>query len=199
VRIFVIGASGTIGSAVTEELKPRHEVITGGRHSGDVRLDVHDSASIRAAFEELRSVDAVVSATGAVKFGPFEELEAADYVMSLRNKLLCQVNLVLIGRDYVSERGSFTLTSGVLDVDPIVGGTAASMANGAINAFVLAASIEMPSGQRINAVSPGVIEESMGHYGPFFRGFEPVPARRAALAYSKSVEGARTGHVFRVA
>jgi NAD(P)-dependent dehydrogenase (short-subunit alcohol dehydrogenase family) len=199
VRIFVIGASGTIGSAVTAELKPRHEVITGGRHSGDVRLDVHDSASIRAAFEELRSVDAVVSATGAVKFGPFEELEAADYVMSLRNKLLCQVNLVLIGRDYVSERGSFTLTSGVLDVDPIVGGTAASMANGAINAFVLAASIEMPSGQRINAVSPGVIEESMGHYGPFFRGFEPVPARRAALAYSKSVEGARTGHVFRVA
>ena len=198
-RIFVIGASGTIGSAVTEELKPRHEVITGGRHSGDVRLDVHDSASIRAAFEELRSVDAVVSATGAVKFGPFEELEAADYVMSLRNKLLGQVNLVLIGRDYVSERGSFTLTSGVLDVDPIVGGTAASMANGAINAFVLAASIEMPSGQRINAVSPGVIEESMGHYGPFFRGFEPVPARRAALAYSKSVEGARTGHVFRVA
>ena len=198
-RVFVIGASGTIGRAVTAELEPRHEVITGGRHSGDVRLDIHDSASIRAAFEELRSVDAVVSATGAVKFGPFEEMEAADYVMSLRNKLLGQVNLVLVGRDYVSERGSFTLTSGVLDVDPIVGGTAASMANGGINAFVLAASIEMPVGQRINAVSPGVIEESMGHYGPYFHGFEPVPARRAALAYAKSVEGARTGHVFRVA
>ena len=198
-RVLVIGASGTIGSAVTAELEPRHEVITGGRHSGDVRLDIHDSDSIRSVLEELRSVDAIVSATGAVKFAPFEEMEAADYVISLRNKLLGQVNLVLIGRDYVSERGSFTLTSGVLDVDPIVGGTAASMANGGINAFVLAASIEMPAGQRINAVSPGVIEESMGHYGPFFRGFEPVPARRAALAYAKSVEGARTGHVFRVA
>ena len=197
-RVFVIGASGTIGRAVTAELEPRHEVITGGRHSGDVRLDIYDSASIRSAFEELQVVDAVVSATGGVKFGPFEELEAADYVMSLRNKLMGQVNLVLIGREHVSDRGSFTLTSGVLDREPIVGGTAASMVNGGINAFVLAASIEMPAGQRINAVSPGVIQEAMDQYGTLFRGFEPVSARRAALAYSRSVEGARTGQVFRV-
>jgi hypothetical protein len=31
-----------------------------------------------------------------------------------------------------------------------------------------------------------------------FRGFEPVPAARAALAYSRSVEGIQTGQVFRV-
>ena len=127
-----------------------------------------------------------------------DEMQAADYVMSLRNKLMGQVNLVLIGRDHVAPSGSFTLTSGLLDEDPIVGGTAASMVNGGINAFVLAASIEMPAGQRINAVSPGVIEEALDQYAPFFRGFEPVPARRAARAYAKSVEGARTGVVFRV-
>jgi hypothetical protein len=56
----------------------------------------------------------------------------------------------------------------------------------------------MPRGLRINAVSPGVITEAMPDYAPFFRGFEPVPAARAALAYAKSVEGAQTGQVYRV-
>ena len=110
-----------------------------------------------------------------------------------------QVAIVLIGREHVTEGGSFTLTTGVLDSDPIVQGTSASMVNGAINAFAMAAAIEMPKRQRINVVSPGVIEEAMRDYAPFFRGFEPVPAARAALAYAKSVEGARTGQVYRVA
>lgn len=70
------------------------------------------------------------------------------------------------------------------------------MVNGAVNAFVRAAAIEMPRGLRINAVSPGVIEEAMPAYGPFFRGFEPVPATRAALAFAKSVEGLQTGQVY---
>ena len=47
-------------------------------------------------------------------------------------------------RDYVSDGGSFTLTSGVLDSDPIVAGSSASMVNGAIHSFVKAAAIEMP-------------------------------------------------------
>jgi hypothetical protein len=38
----------------------------------------------------------------------------------------------------------------------------------------------------------------MEGYGPYFRGFEPVPAARAALAYAKSVEGAQTGQVYQV-
>ncbi len=197
-KVLVIGASGTIGSAVAAELSSRHEVVTGGRHSGDVRLDIYDGESIRSALDELGTVDAIVSAAGAVKFSPLAELKAADYALSLTQKLMGQVNLVLIGRNRISHRGSFTLTSGVLDRDPIVGGTAAAMANGGINAFVRAAAIELPPGMRINAVSPGVIQEAMDEYGPFFRGFEPVPAARAALAYVKSVEGARTGHVFEV-
>ena len=72
------------------------------------------------------------------------------------------------------------------------------MVNGAVNAFVRAAAIELSRDQRINAVSPGVIAEAMDAYGPFFRGFEPVPAARAALAYARSVEGAQTGQVYRV-
>lgn len=197
-RVLVVGASGTIGRAIVAELEQRHEVIAAGRSSGDVRTDITDSEAIRAMFESVGSVDALVSATGKVKFAPFEDMGAEDYELGLKDKLMGQVDLVLVGRDYLSDGGSFTLTTGVLDRDPIRQGTSASMVNGAINAFVAAAAIEMPRGQRINVVSPGVIEEAMEDYGPYFRGFEPVPAARAALAYAKSVEGAQTGQVYRV-
>lgn len=197
-RVLVVGATGTIGRAVVAELGRRHEVIGAGRSSGDVQLDITDSASIRATYEQAGPLDAVVSAAGSVKFAPFEEMRAADYAIGLGNKLMGQVELVLIGREFVADGGSFTLTTGVLDSDPIVQGTSASMVNGAVNAFAMAAAIEMPRGQRINVVSPGVIEEAMESFAPFFRGFEPVPAARAALAYAKSVEGAQTGQVFRV-
>ena len=197
-RVLVVGASGTIGRAIVAELEPRHEVIAAGRSSGELRTDITDSTAIRAMFEKAGSLDALVSATGSVTFAPFEDMGERDYEIGLKDKLMGQVNLVLIGRDYLSDGGSFTLTSGVLDRDPILQGTSASMVNGAINAFVVAAAIEMPRGQRINTVSPGVIEEAMEVYAPFFRGFEPVPAARAALAYAKSVEGAQTGRVYRV-
>lgn len=197
-RVLVVGASGTIGRAVVAELEDRHDVVSAGRTSGAVRLDITVRESIRATFEKFGSVDAVVSAAGSVKFAPFGDMSHDDYTLGLEDKLMGQVNLVLIGRDHVSDGGSFTLTSGVLDSDPIVAGSSASMVNGALNSFVRAAAIEMPRGQRINVVSPGVIEEAMEAYAPFFRGFEPVPASRAALAYAKSVEGAQTGQVFRV-
>lgn len=197
-RIFLVGASGTIGRAVARELGSRHEIVAGGRSTGDVRLDLTDPQSIAAAYEELGTVDAVVSAAGNVHFAPLDQMSSEEYAIGLGDKLMGQVNLVLLGRDRVREGGSFTLTTGVLDRDPIVAGSSASMVNGAVNAWVRAAAIELPRGLRINSVSPGVIEEAMEAYAPFFRGFEPVPAARAALAYAKSVEGAQTGQVYEV-
>ena len=198
-KILLIGASGTIGRAVAAELAPRHELVTAGRSSGDLRLDLTDPASIRAVYAEAGSLDAVVCAAGNVTFKPFAEMTAADYDVGLRDKLMGQVNLVLVGREHVADGGSFTLTGGVLDHDPIVEGSSASMVNGALNAFAMAAAIELERGLRVNVVSPGVITEALDAYAPYFRGFEPVPAARAALAYAKSVEGKLTGQVFRVA
>lgn len=197
-RVLIVGASGVIGRAVVAELGGRHELLTAGRTTGELKVDITSPGSIRAMFEQAGRVDAVVSTAGKVKFAPFEAMTADDYQIGIKDKLMGQVNLVLIGRDYLANGGSFTLTSGVLDHDPIRLGTSASMVNGAVNAFVVAAAIEMPRGQRINAVSPGVIQEAMEGYAPYFRGFEPVPAARAALAYAKSVEGARTGQVYGV-
>ncbi|MFO1068380.1 MAG: short chain dehydrogenase [Geminicoccaceae bacterium] len=197
-KVVLFGASGTIGKAIVAELGSRHEIVAVGSRSGDVQVDVTDAASIRRGFETIGRCDAVVSAVGKVKFAPLEALDEAGYAVGLRDKLMGQVNLVLIGREFVSDGGSFTLTSGVLSHDPVRAGSSASMVNAALDGFVRAAAIELPRGLRINAVSPGVLVESMGAYAPFFRGHEPVPAARVALAYSKSVEGALSGRVFEV-
>jgi NAD(P)-dependent dehydrogenase (short-subunit alcohol dehydrogenase family) len=197
-RILLVGASGTIGKAVERELGTRHDIITAGRTSGDVVMDLCDSSSIRAAFEKLGTLDAVIATTGKVHFGDFADMDDEKYRIGIDDKLMGQVNLVLIGRDYVADPASFTLTTGILAKDPIRYGSSASMVNGALESFVRASAIEMKPGLRINAVSPGVIREAMEGYGPFFQGHDPVPAARAALGYAKSVEGLQTGQVFEI-
>lgn len=196
-RVLIVGANGTIGKAVAAELSQRHEIVTAGRSSGDVRVDISDPQSIRAMYERTGRLGAVACAAGNVHFGPLESMTAEQFDLGLRDKLMGQVNLVLAGRSFVESGGSFTLISGILAQDPIRLGASASMVNGAIESFVRAAAIELPS-HRVNAVSPTVLEESMENYAPYFRGFEAVAVHRVALAYSKSVEGAQTGQIYRI-
>jgi NAD(P)-dependent dehydrogenase (short-subunit alcohol dehydrogenase family) len=197
-KIVVVGASGTIGKAVVEALKERHEIVKVGSKSGDFQADIKDSGSIRNLFQKIGKFDALISAVGKVHFGDFAQLTEKEFEIGLRDKLMGQINLVLIGRDHANDGASFTLTSGVLSHDPIRYGAAASLVNGAIDAFVKAAAIELPRGLRINAVSPGVLEESLPSYGPYFLGHEAVPAKRVGNAFVKSVEGRLTGQVLSV-
>ncbi|WP_259756765.1 short chain dehydrogenase [Pseudomonas sp. GCEP-101] len=197
-KIILIGASGTLGQAVANELGPRHEILRVGRSSGDYRVDITDSASIRALFEQVGGFDALISAAGKVHFGALAEMGEAEMAVGLKDKLMGQVNLVLIGSQYANDGASFTLTSGILSEQPIVLGSSASLVNGALEGFVRSAALELPRGQRINAVSPNVLVESMEGYAPFFRGFKPVPAADAALGFARSVEGKQSGQVYKI-
>lgn len=197
-KIIVVGATGTVGQAIVNELSPRHEIIKVGNKRGDVTVDITSTESITKMYETIGSFDALVSATGEGYFGDFNAMTENDMYIGIKSKLMGQVNLVLIGKDYISEGGSFTLTSGILSQDPVQGGASLSMVNAAIDGFVIGSSIELSRRIRINAVSPGVVLESMSKYGPYFRGHEPVPSARVALAFSKSVEGLLNGQVFRV-
>ncbi|EZI29375.1 short chain dehydrogenase [Pseudomonas extremaustralis] len=195
-KILLIGANGTVGSAVKAELAPRHEVISIGRTRGDFQVDISDSASIRSLFEQTGQFDALICAAGSVNFVPLGDMSASDFELGLRDKLMGQVNLLLIGREYANDGASFTFTSGILNRDPIRTGASAALVNGALDAFVKAAAIELPRGLRINAVSPTVLLEAMDSYAPYFRGYKPAPGAEVALAYAKSVEGLQTGQTF---
>lgn len=195
-KILLIGANGTVGSAIKAELSQRHEVISIGRNSGDFRVDISDSASIRKLFEQTGTFDALVCAAGSVNFVPLAEMDASHFDLGLQDKLMGQVNLLLIGREFANDGASFTFTSGILNRDPIRTGASAALVNGALDAFVKAAAIELPRGLRINSVSPTVLVEAMDSYAPYFRGFKPAPGAEVALAYAKSVEGLQTGQTY---
>ncbi len=193
-KILVIGASGTLGRAVADHLAVHHEVLRAGRSSGDHRVDLTQDASVQALFAATGPLDAVIATTGQVHFGPLVQMDAAAFATGLQDKLLGQVRLALAAQHHLREGGSITLTSGIISAQPIRDGANATAVNAALEGFVRAAAFELlPRGLRINVVSPTVLEESMEGYAPYFPGFEPIPARRVALAYQRAVEGIQSG------
>lgn len=197
-KILLIGATGLLGTAVTKELETKHEIIRAARHNADVEVDITKPDSIKKMFEKVGKVDAVISATGDAYFGPLEDITPELNEVTIDSKLKGQVNLVLLGMDYVNDNGSFTLTTGIIMDEPIYQGASSAMANGAVKAFVKSAAAEAPRGIRINSVSPTVFQESSEDLRAFFPGFEPAPLSKVALSFRKSVEGVQTGQSYEI-
>ncbi|MFD3549851.1 short chain dehydrogenase [Streptomyces sp. NPDC058655] len=198
-KVVLVGARGTLGRAVHSALRERgHEVLTASRKDADVLLDITDPESIRAMYETVGEVDAVACAAGSVPWRPLAELTTADVRAGLEGKAVSQIELVRQGALHLPAHASYTLITGILAREPLLTGSVAALVNGAVEAFVKAAAIELPGRQRVNAVSPTVFEESLDAYGDAFAGFDAVPVARAAHAYVKSVEGHQTGQVFAV-
>src|SRR3954462_7703645 len=167
VRIIVVGGAGTIGTAVVELLSSRHDIVVAGRQSGDVRVDISSPDSVRAMYRRIGSFDALASAAGEAHFGPFETVTEEELAHGVHSKLLGQVRLVLAGRSLISDGGSFTLMSGYVFDDPIPEATSFAVANGGVEGFVRAAALSLERHIRINAVSPGLAQDSYGQFGDF--------------------------------
>jgi len=197
-KILLIGASGTIGKRIYEAMSPKHEIVKASRTGGDVSVDITSAASIEDMYKAVENIDAVICAAGPVAFAPFNEITEEDFYVGIRGKLMGQVNLVRIGQKYITDHGSFTLTTGILVDEPIVGSTAGTMVNGGVNAFVLAASQELPRGIRVNVVCPTEVEDSVGEFGDAFAGFTPASMERVVNGYIRSVEGKITGRVIKI-
>lgn len=195
-KILVIGASGLIGKGVADELAKKHEVICASRN-GDVQVDINNPNSISEMYKKVGKLDAVAFAAGKVPFKPLSDLTREDFVAGLTDKAIGQIDLVLKGTSHLSDGGSFTLMSGVLAREAILTGAVASAANGAIESFVMAASVELPRGIRINSISPNVLVESPG-YHDYFPGFEQVKLADVVRLYVKSIEGPQTGQIYKL-
>ncbi len=195
-RVLVVGATGVIGRAVVAALSQDNEVIQASRSSA-VSVDIADESSIDAMYDAVGKVDAVVSCAGSAAFRGLTELSDADFELSLRNKLMGQVNLVRSGIEHVTDGGSFTLTSGVLSHAPMPGSAAISLVNAGLEAFGRAAALEMPRGIRINVVSPGWVTVTLAALG-----MDPsagVSPATVARAYVTSVTGSATGQTIEAA
>jgi len=166
-KIIVVGATGKLGSVVVEGLKD-YEVIRAGRSGPDLKIDALDFDSVSDAFASIGSFDGLVSS---------------------------QLNLAKAAIPYLTENGSITLTSGIIGDEPILGGSAAAAANGALNLCVSTLAAEYAGRFRINIVSPSIIENSVEHYGMIFDGFEPTSEKRIIEAYRRTISAPISGRV----
>ncbi|WP_159052152.1 NAD-dependent epimerase/dehydratase family protein, partial [Streptomyces niveiscabiei] len=72
-RVLVIGATGTIGRAVSEALAARHEVLRASR-GGPLRADLAAPATLSRLLEEAGPLDAVVCCAASGPLIPLLDL-----------------------------------------------------------------------------------------------------------------------------
>ncbi len=197
-KILIIGGNGTIGKTVAANFKENNEVVIAGRNSGDVTVDIADSHSIKEMFEKTGKLDAIICIAGEAKWADFNDLTEEDYYIGLKSKLMGQVNLVRIGKDYLNSNGSITLSTGILADDPVVQTASAAMVNGGIHSFVQAAALELENGIRLNVVSSGMVEDAYEKYRDYFPGHNPIPMKKVINGYVRSVNGKGNGEVIRI-
>ena len=195
-KIIIVGASGTMGKYLTNTFKKENEVITAASKGCDLQVDITSTESIETMFRQAGAFDALISTAGPTYVGAWKKMTDKEFRKGVDGKMMGQINLVLIGQHYINPKGSFTLITGALTHDPQKNFANASAANGAVEAFVRAAAIELENGIRINAVSPTVIENSP-QYFPFFPGDIPVTMLQLEFGFRKSVFGANTGQVIK--
>lgn len=196
-KMIIVGATGTMGKHLTGAFEKEHEVIKAASNGGDIQVDITSAESIENMYNQAGPFDALISTAGPTYVGPWKKMTEKDFKKGIDGKMMGQINLVLIGQRYINAKGSFSLITGALTHDPQKNFANASAANGAVEAFVRAAAIELENGIRINAVSPTVIENSP-HYFPFFPGDIPVTMQQLEFGFRKSIFGANTGQVIRL-
>ena len=194
-KIIVVGATGRLGRVIVGGLKD-YEVIRAGRSGPDLKIDALDFESVSDAFATIGSFDALISCAGVrAPFKIFEELTTEDFTLGLSNKCISQLNLVKAAIPCLTENGSITLTSGIIGDEPILAGSCAAAANGALNMCVSTLAAEYAGQLRINIVSPSIIENSVEHYGMIFDGFEPTSEKRIIEAYRRTISAPISGRV----
>lgn len=192
-KIAVIGATGTIGKAVSQLLEAEgHDVIRASRKSTP-SVNIDKPESIDAFYETVGALDAVICAAGNASFGPLKEMSDKQFDISIQSKLMGQVNLVRKGLKYSNGEMTFVLTSGMLSSKPWPNTSSVAMVNAGLEGFTRAAALDLEDGQRICIVSPPLINETARKMG---RDPEPWPeASVVAEAYLKAITGDANGEV----
>ena len=195
-KIIIVGATGTMGAHLSSAFENEHEIIRVATQGGDYQVDITSPEEIEKFFQAVGSFDALISTAGPTFVGPWKKLDDTTFRKGVEGKMMGQINLVLIGQNYINPKGSFTLITGALTDEPQINFANASAANGAVEGFVRGAAIELENGIHINAVSPTVIENSP-HYFPYFPGEIPTTMKQLEFMFRKSIFGASTGHVIK--
>lgn len=197
-KIIVVGATGKLGKVVTAGLEKDYEIVRAGRNGADLKIDAFDFDAAVAAIKSVGPIDGLISCIGGTPFKPFEELSMDDFAAGLKTKCFSQLNLAKAAIPQLSKNGSITLTSGIIGDEPLIAGSCAAAANGALNMSVSSLAAEYAGQFRINIVSPSIIENSVDYYGMLFDGYEATTDESIIHAYRRTISAPISGRVLRL-
>ena len=197
-KVLIIGATGTIGSAISAEIEGDYEIIQASR-SCDEAVDISDHASVEQLFNRIKSthsqVDGIIVVAGGGMVSKIDDMDLDAFLPTLAAKLRGQVAVVKYGRRIVRSGGAIILTGGTLANTPMHDMSHLSIINAAIHAFVRSAELESES-VRICAVSPALVAESPEAILELFEGMPKVNAAKVATTYRYTLEHGKSGTTY---
>lgn len=190
-KAVLIGATGTIGKAVNQQLTEKgYDVIATSRKLTP-SIDIENKESIDNFFADKKDVDAIICAAGDASFGAFSNLTDEQINIGLNSKLMGQVNICRKALKALKPSGAIILTGGIFAHNPWPETTNIAMVNAALEGFVKALALELSEGRRILVVHPPFVKETAQAMG--MDGSNCPPAMEIARVYVQGLEGKESG------
>ena len=166
--VFIGGTSGIGLAAARRAVDAGWDVVVASRNperadltAEKMTLDVTDAAAVRTFFDDVGTVDHLVSSTVARAGGPAKKLDLDAARRAFEVKLWGPFEAV----QAADVRRSVVLLSGVAASTPSSGAAATAAVNGAVEALVRVLAVELAP-VRVNAVSPASSTPPPGSTSP---------------------------------
>jgi len=190
-KVLIIGASGTIGKAVTKLFKDKGYDVLEVSRSTRPGVDFTNPAAIDEFYANIGQVDAIITTAGDAAFVSLYKLNDAQIELTLQSKLMGQINMVRKGITRLRPNGVFVITGGMLAYSPVPETSMITMVNAGLEGFAKAAALDLTEGRRIVIVHPPWVAETAKALG---MDETPWPnAAKVAETYLEAVAGDQNG------
>jgi len=125
-----------------------------------ISADITREADVIELFAALPELDHLIVTAASLAYQPIVSFELEAARRALESKLLGALLIAKHGAPRLRTSGSITFTTGVAASRPMPRGSIVGAVNGALDAFVRGAAIELKP-VRINALSPGWVDTEL--------------------------------------
>jgi len=171
-KVVIVGGSSGIGLATAKVAAEKgSEVLIAGRSADKLdravteigsacsakQLDVTDEEAVKAFFEDIESIDHLITSASGSVLGAFLEMETSDARALVESKLWGQYYLAKYAAPKLSSDASITFFSGIVSQRPMAGASTYAIIAGAMESLTRSLALELAP-VRVNCITPGVID-----------------------------------------